>query len=374
MAGPLDGVRIIEVDAIGPVPLAAMILADLGATVVRLERPGGQAAHGNLGEDIVHRGRMRLTLDMKRPEDVARALALVDHADALIEGYRPGVMERLGLGPLVCMARNPRLVYARMTGWGQTGPLAHTAGHDLNYIALSGALGAIGAPDACPPPPLNLVGDNGGGAMFLVAGVLAGVLAARSSGRGDVVDVAMTDGVGILMSMFVALRQQGAWSDSRGENLLDGAAPFYRCYECADGRHVAVGAIEPRFFHQLLVGLALDPATIVQGDRAAWDGLARLLAERFARRTRDEWTRHFEGTDACVTPVLSISEAMAHPANRARASHVPVGGLLHPSVAPRFADRPGTIREARPATFLEALSAFGGADARPDTPGAGNGN
>lgn len=360
MVGPLDGVRIVEMDAIGPVPLASMILADLGATVVRLERPGGQAAHSNLGEDIVHRGRMRLTLDMKRPDDVERALELIDHADALLEGYRPGVMERLGLCPKICMTRNPRLVYARMTGWGQTGPLAQTAGHDINYIALTGALGAIGAPDTCPPPPLNLVGDYGGGAMFLVTGVLAGITAARATGSGDIVDVAMTDGVGVLMSMFVALRQQGGWSDGRGNNLLDGTAPFYRCYECADAKHVAVGAIEPQFFQRLLVGLELDPATIVQGDRSAWDSLTRLIAERFARRPRDEWAIHFEGTDACVTPVLTIAEALAYPHNQARAAHVQVGELIQPAVAPRFSRRPGTIRQPKGTSFHDVFSIFTG--------------
>ncbi|MDN2583373.1 CaiB/BaiF CoA-transferase family protein [Aquibium sp. ELW1220] len=367
MAGPLEGVRIVEMDAIGPVPLASMILADLGATIVRLERPGGQAAHGNLGEDIVHRGRMRLTLDMKQPGDVARALELVDHADALLEGYRPGVMERLGLGPETCLARNPRLVYARSTGWGQTGPLAATAGHDINYIALSGALGAIGNSDGCPPPPLNLVGDYGGGAMFLVTGVLAGVLAARDTGRGDVVDVAMTDGVGVLMSMFVALRQQGGWSDARGDNLLDGAAPFYRCYECADGRHVAVGAIEPQFFQQLLAGLGLEPASIVQHDRSSWKDLTSLIAGRFALRSRDDWAEHFAGTDACVTPVLTISEALSHPGNKARSAHVRVGELLQPAIAPRFSRCHGKIREAGFASFPEVLSLFTEKEMAPKT-------
>jgi alpha-methylacyl-CoA racemase len=270
------------------------------------------------------------------------------------------VMEKLGLGPDSCLARNPRLVYARMTGWGQIGPLALSAGHDINYIALSGALGAIGEAGSCPPPPLNLVGDNGGGAMFLVTAVLSGLLAARNSGRGDVVDVAMTDGVAVLMSMFFALRQQNGWSDRRGNNLLDGAAPFYRCYECADGRHVAVGAIEPQFFRALVTGLDLDPATVDQHNRARWAEVSRLFADRFARRTRDEWAKHFEKTDACVTPVLTMPEAIHHPNNASRSAHVEFEGTVHPAVAPRFLHRPGSIRASRIVAPSEALSILGG--------------
>ena len=358
MAGPLQGVRIVEMDAIGPVPLAGMILADLGADVIRIERPGGQSAYENLGEAIVHRGRLRLTLDLRQEDDRRQALALIAQADAVVEGYRPGVMEKLGLGPDVCMGENPRLVYARMTGWGQDGPLAKTAGHDLNYIALSGALGAMGEPGACPPPPLNLVGDYGGGAMFLVTAVLAGVLSARTTGRGDLADVAMTDGVGILMSMFFALRQQGSWTDNRHDNLLDGGAPFYRCYECADGGHVAVGAIEPQFFRALLAGLDLDPLSIHQHDRSTWPEVTRLFAARFAERSRDDWERHFGASDACVTPVLSMPEAMAHPSNQARQAYVGMEGLMHPAPAPRFTTAPGSVRPSRPVTQSEALAIF----------------
>jgi alpha-methylacyl-CoA racemase len=360
MTGPLQGVRIVEMDAIGPVPLAAMILADLGAEVVRIERPGGQQAYDDLGEAIVHRGRLCVTLDLKHPEDRRQALEIVANADALLEGFRPGVMEKLGLGPDICLGENPRLVYARMTGWGQTGPFANAAGHDLNYIALAGALGAVGEPGSCPPPPLNLVGDYGGGAMFLVAGVLAGLLSARATGRGDVVDVAMTDGVGVLMSMFLALSQKGGWNDRRANNLLDGAAPFYRCYECADGRYVAVGAIEPQFFRRLVEGLGLDPKSIVQHDRSSWHRVTRLFATAFASRTRDEWARLFEGTDACVTPVLTIPESVEHPNNRARSAHVELDGLLQPAVAPRFRDRVGIVRPSRRVTPAEALSIFEG--------------
>lgn len=360
MAGPLHGVRIVEMDAIGPVPLAAMILADLGADVVRIERPGGQSAYDNLGEDIVHRGRLRVEIDLKQPAGRQQALELIDHADALVEGFRPGVMEKLGIGPDVCLGRNPRLVYGRMTGWGQSGPRALTAGHDINYIALSGALSAIGEEGSCPPPPLNFVGDYGGGAMFLVTAVLSGVLASRSSGRGDVVDVAMTDGVGVLMSMFFALRQQNGWNDQRGNNLLDGAAPFYRCYACADGRHVAVGAIEPQFFRALVTGLGLDPAAFDQHDRTRWGDVSRLFADCFARRTRDEWAAHFVKTDACVTPILTMPEAIHHPDNMSRSAHVEVDGIVHPSVAPRFHRHAGAIKASRTITPSEALSIFNG--------------
>jgi alpha-methylacyl-CoA racemase len=346
-------------DAIGPVPLAAMILTDLGADVVRIERPGGQSAYDNLGEDIVHRGRLRVELDLKTSDGLDYAFDLISRADALVEGFRPGVMEKLGIGPDVCLGRNPRLVYARMTGWGQNGPRAVTAGHDINYIALSGALGMIGEDGACPRPPINFVGDYGGGAMFLVTAVLSGVLAARSSGRGDVVDVAMTDGVSILMSMFFALRQQNGWNDRRGNNLLDGAAPFYRCYECADGRHVAVGAIEPQFFRALVIGLELDPAEFDQHDRTRWADVSRQFADCFVRRTCDEWAVHFEKTDACVTPVLTIPEAIRHPDNTSRSAHVEVHGLVHPSVAPRFSRYAGAITASRMVTPSEAISIFG---------------
>lgn len=345
-------------DAIGPVPFAAMILADLGADVVRIERPGGQSAYENLGEAIIHRGRNRLELDLKQAEGRDVALGLIDRADVLVEGFRPGVMERLGLGPDTCLNRNARLVYARMTGWGQGGPLAQSAGHDINYIALSGALGTIGSDGSCPPPPLNFVGDYGGGAMFLVTAVLAGVIAAKETGRGDVVDVAMTDGVGALMGMFLALRQQGAWSDRRSDNLLDGAAPFYRCYVCSDGRHVAVGAIEPQFFRALVLGLGIDPATVNQYDRSTWAAVTDLFAGHFALRTRDDWIAHFEGSDACVSPVLTMPEAMDHPNNRSRSAHVGFGGIMHPAIAPRFARRPGQFRASKKVSAVDALSLF----------------
>lgn len=361
--GPLHGIRILEFDAIGPVPFAAMLLADMGADVLRLARPGGQPAFEDLGEGIVHRGRPVVALDLKQPADRDAALDLVAAADAVIEGFRPGVMERLGLGLEVCLARNPRLVFARMTGWGQTGPLALRAGHDINYIALSGALGAMGEPGRAPVPPLNLVGDYGGGAMFLVQGVLAALLCAQRTGRGQAVDVAMTDGVALLLSMFLAMRQTGTWSDARGENLLDGGAPFYRCYACADGGHVAVGALEPQFFAALIEGLCFAPQDFVQYDRAGWPAMQAAFAARFATRSRDEWAAVFAGTDACVSPVLGLMEAPDHPQNAARGAHQQVDGLTHPAPAPRFGVTPALIRPAGPMSLSEALQRWAAASA-----------
>jgi alpha-methylacyl-CoA racemase len=342
-AGPLAGVRIVEFDAIGPVPLAAMILADMGAEVVRLARRSG-GAWAEVGGAVLNRGRPHVSVDLKSPRDIEQVLRLVDRADAVIEGFRPGVMERLGLGPEVCRARNPRLVYARMTGWGQTGPLAERAGHDINYIALTGALHAMGSAEAPPPVPLNLVGDYGGGAMFAVAGLLAAIIGARTTGQGQVVDVAMTDGTAILTAMFHGLAAQGLWNEARGSNLLDGSKPFYRCYACADGGHVAVGALEPQFFARLLIGLEVPADRFSQYDPAGWGEMERLFAERFATRTRDAWEAVFAGTDACVSPVLSFAEASAHPHNAARATFVEAGGVIQPAPAPRFSEGSADIR------------------------------
>lgn len=324
-------------DAIGPVPFAAMLLAGMGADIVRIARPGGQAAYDDLGEVIIHRDRSTLPLDLKAPRDRAAVLELIGAADALLEGFRPGVMERLNLGPDVCLAANPRLVYARMTGWGQTGPLAQRAGHDINYIALSGALAAIGEEGHPPPIPLNLVGDYGGGAMFLVAGVLAAIVEAQRTRRGQVVDVAMIDGAISLMSMFLALRQNGRWNAARGSNFIDGGAPYYRCYTCSDGRFVAVGAIEPQFFRALLAGLGFASDAFDQNDRSSWHAMTQSFAERFATRSRDEWAAMFAETDACVSPVLDMLEATRHPHNVARRAHVERDGILQPGAAPRFA-------------------------------------
>lgn len=335
LSGPLAGVRIIEFDAIGPVPLAAMILSDMGAEVIRLARRSG-AAWSEVGGAVLNRGRPHISVDLKSPEDRDAVLDLIDHADALLEGFRPGVMERLGLGPDICLARNPRLVFTRMTGWGQTGPLARRAGHDINYIALTGALNAMGAADQPPPVPLNLVGDYGGGAMFAVTGLLAAVIGARTTGKGQVVDVAMTDGTAVLTSIFHGLTANGMWSEARGSNLLDGSKPFYRCYACADGRFVAVGALEPQFFAQLLTGLGLSPDEFVQFDPSGWSRMEAAFAETFLTRSRDEWEAVFAGTDACVSPVLSFAEAPAHPHNIARGTYMTRGGVTQPAPAPRF--------------------------------------
>lgn len=331
---PLNGVRIIEFDGLGPVTFAGMMLADMGAEVVRLTRDAsaGPAVFDEVGGAVLHRGRAAVPVDLKSPDDRARILHLIDGADAVIEGFRPGVMERLGYGPEVLQGRKPALVFGRVTGWGQTGPLANAVGHDLNYIGLSGVLHAMGDADRPPSPPLNLVGDYGGGAMLLVVGVLAALVEARTTGRGRVVDAAMTDGSALLGGLFQALRSQGMWSDRRGTNLLDGGAPFYRCYACRDGGFVAVAALEPRFYAALLAGLEIEPTEAVQYDIAAWPALQARLAALFVTRDRDDWSAHFAGTEACVTPVLSLVEAPDHPHNLARG--VFENGLPRP--APRF--------------------------------------
>lgn len=343
--GPLAGVRVVEFDAIGPVPLAAMMLADMGCEVVRIVRPSGRT-WDETGGAVLNRGRPVVHLDLKVEADRASALALSARADAVIEGFRPGVMERLGLGPDVCLEANPRLVFARMTGWGQTGPLAQRAGHDINYIAVAGALNAIGPADRPPPPPLNLLGDYGGGAMFAVVGLLAAIISARTTGKGQVVDVAMTDGVAVLTSFFHAFAHRGLWRDERGANLLDGGAPFYRCYACADDRFVAVGALEPQFFAQLLAGLEIAPDVFGQYDMDAWPRMQAALAERFQARTRDDWAAIFADTDACVSPVLSFGEAPDHPHNRARGTFMTRTDVVQPSPAPRFGATPSKIGKA----------------------------
>ncbi len=334
---PLSGLRIIEFDGLGPVTFAGMVLADLGAEVLRLSRSAdaGTPAFSEVGGAVLHRGRAAVGVNLKDPGDLAGVLELIGTADALIEGFRPGVMERLGLGPDVCADRNARLVYGRITGWGQTGPMARQVGHDINYIALSGALHAMGEPDRPPRPPLNLVGDYGGGAMMLVTGVLAALLQARATGRGRVVDAAMTDGSALLMSLFQALGARGLWSETRGANLLDGGAPFYRCYTCADGRFVAVGALEPQFYAALISGLGLTPEAAPQFDLAGWPGLHARFEAIFASRDRDDWAVHFQDTDACVTPVLTGAEAARHPHNAARGTFVGQT-VLQAAPAPRF--------------------------------------
>jgi alpha-methylacyl-CoA racemase len=342
MAGPLTGLKVVEMVGLGPAPFCAMLLADMGAEVIRVDRPGVGGALGLAPRfDVPARGRRSLALDLRRPGAAEAVLALAERADLLIEGYRPGVMERLGLGPETCLARNPRLVYGRMTGWGQTGPLAARAGHDIDYIALSGALHAIGGAATPPPPPLNYVGDYGGGAMLLAFGLLCALHEARGSGRGQVVDAAMTDGAALLSAMFYGMRAAGAWSQEREANLLDGAAPFYRSYACADGRFVAVGALEPQFHAELLAGLGLDADTHgAQMDQALWPQQHERLAAAFAQRKRDDWAAVFEGRDACVAPVLDWDEAPAHPHNRARNTFIDIAGVTQPAPAPRFSRTP----------------------------------
>lgn len=330
---PLAGVVVLEFDAIGPVPFAGMMLADLGADIVRIVRPA--RAPSISADGPLARGRRIVELDLKSDAGRAAALDLIAGADALLEGARPGVMERLGLGPAQCHAANPRLVYGRMTGWGQSGPLALAAGHDINYLALSGALHAIGPADR-PVPPLNLVADYGGGAMMLALGVVAGLTATRAGGAGRVVDAAMTDGAALLSTLFHTLHGARLWQDRREANLLDGGAPFYRCYACADGRHVAVGAIEPQFFMALLDGLELGAWRDAQHDRARWPAMQAAFAQAFAARPRDAWADRFAATDACVTPVLDFAEAPHHPHNVARGTFVEGMGGWVPTPAPRF--------------------------------------
>jgi alpha-methylacyl-CoA racemase len=340
--GPLQSVRVLELAAIGPVPHAAMILADLGADVVRIERPPGRGLSiTDDRRDPLLRGRRSVAADLKNPEDLDVVRSLVEQADVLLEGLRPGVTERLGLGPDVCSILNPRLVYARMTGWGQGGPLAQSPGHDINYVGLTGTLAAVGRAGERPVPPLNLVGDFGGGSMFLVAGVLAALFERAGSGCGQVIDAAMIDGASVLSQQVWSMRSQGIWRDERGANLLDGGAPFYDTYTCADGQFVAVGALEPQFYTALLQGLELDPTQLPdQLDREGWPVLRDALTTAFATRTRDEWAEHFTDTDACVTPVLTFDEAILHPHLAARHTHIEIDGIVQPAPSPRFSRTP----------------------------------
>jgi alpha-methylacyl-CoA racemase len=346
VAGPLDGLRVLELASIGPGPMCAMLLADLGADVVRIDRTGPSELGVPMPPrfDVNGRGRRSVALDLKQPAGVDAVRRLADRADVLIEGWRPGVAERLGLGPQALHARHPGLVYGRMTGWGQHGPLAERAGHDIDYIAVAGALGAIGPADGRPTPPLNLVGDYGGGALYLAFGIMAALFERQRSGRGQVVDAAMVDGVASLAGLFhglAAARQWDARAEGRGRNLLDGGAPFYDTYACADGRFVAVGALEPKFFAELVARLGLDDGWRArQYDRRAWPELRAALAAAFAARARDDWAAHFDGSDACVAPVLSLAEAPSHPHLRARGTFVEVGGVVQPAPAPRFSRTP----------------------------------
>ena len=334
---PLAGIRILEFAGLGPAPYGGMLLADLGADVLLIERPGPAELFG-VPHPPVDRGKRSLVLDLKQASSVDLCLAAVEKADVLIEGLRPGVMERLGLGPDVALARNPRLIYARMTGWGQDGPVAQTAGHDLTFLALTGALQAIGPADVAPAPPLNLVGDMGGGGTFLVIGILAALLERQKSGLGQVIDAAIIDGTVSQLAMILGLRGGGLWDRPRGQNLLDGGLPFYRTYRCADGKFIAVGALEPQFFRELIRRLDLDPWTYLprQYDPSHWPTLHREFEAIFAGKPRDEWASLFEGSDACVVPVLDFEEAARHPHNAARSTFIEADGKLQPSPAPRF--------------------------------------
>lgn len=342
--GPLSGVRIVEFLGIGPGPYASMLLSDMGADVVTIARPGQWKNDARL---FVNRGRRPVELDLKNPEHIAQALDLIGEADALIEGFRPGVMERLGLGPDVTLKRNPRLAYGRMTGWGQEGVLAQAAGHDINYIAITGALDSARASDGQPIHPLNLVGDYGGGALFLVTGLLAAIIEARSSGKGQVVDVAMCDGVCSMLTMFHMQRAVGRWTETVGTNTLDGGAHFYRTYKCKDGRYMSLGAIEPQFYAELrkLAGID-DPAFDAQLDRSKWPDLQAKLAAIFLTRTRDEWAQLLEGTDACAAPVVGLFEAPEHPHLKSRETFVEFEGSVQPAPAPRFSRTTSSIQNS----------------------------
>ena len=342
--GPLSGVRVVELAGIGPCPFAAMLLADLGADVVRVDRPGGVALGVDPEYDITNRNKRSVLVDLKAPDGPARVLDLVERADILIEGNRPGVTERLGVGPGPCHARNPRLVYGRMTGWGQDGPLAQRAGHDIAYIALTGTLGMIGSPGEPPPAPANLLGDYAGGALYLVVGVLAALHHARAGGTGQVVDAASVDGTAHLSAMIHGMLAAGGWQDRRAANLLDGGCPYYGTYETADGKYMAVGALEPRFYDEFTRLLGLADFADARRDWTRWGELREAVAARFRSRTRDEWTDVFAGTDACVAPVLSLREAPHHPHLAARGTFTEHGGITQPAPAPRFSATPTSVR------------------------------
>ena len=351
MSGPLEGVRIIELAGLGPAPFAGMMLADAGADIIRIDR-ADRATYPPREEphvDLMNRGRRSVAVDLKHPDGVDLVLRLVEGADGLMEGFRPGVAERLGLGPDVCLARNPKLAYGRMTGYGHEGPMAQAAGHDIDYIALSGALEAIGRAGERPVPPLNLVGDFGGGGMLLAYGMLAAILGARTTGKGQVIDAAMVDGAASLMTMTYTLRSAGIWQDARGTNMLDTGAHFYEVYEASDGGYLSVGAIEPQFYAELMQLLGLgDEDLSTQMDRTMWPAMKERFAAIFATKTRDEWEGIFAGSDACVAPVLSATEAPNHPHNKARGTFIELDGVVQPAPAPRFMGTPGSIRRPPP--------------------------
>ncbi|MGW7099450.1 CaiB/BaiF CoA transferase family protein [Streptomyces sp. NPDC054838] len=357
--GPLAGVRVVELAGIGPGPFAAMLLADLGADVVRVDRPGGGGLAVNPAYDVTNRNKRSVLIDLKAPEGPGRVLELVERADVLIEGFRPGVAERLGVGPADCHARNPKLVYGRMTGWGQDGPLSHTAGHDIAYIAVTGALGMIGDPGRPPAVPANLVGDYAGGSLYLVIGVLAALRhAGTPGGTGQVVDAAIVDGTAHLTAMIHGMMAAGGWQDRRGANLLDGGCPFYGTYETSDGGYMAVGALEQQFYDTFTELLGIKEQAPARKDLARWGELRESVAARFKSRTRAEWTAVFEGSDACVAPVLSLGEAPHHPHLAARGTFTDFGGITQPAPAPRFSATPAAVRSgpAQPGAHTDSVA------------------
>ncbi|MGQ4618628.1 CoA transferase [Nocardia sp. R7R-8] len=358
-SGPLAGVRVVELAGLGPAPFATMLLADLGADVVRIDRPGAAGVFpGEPEDDLLNRGKRSVVLDLKRPEAVELALTLAERADVFVEGYRPGVAERMGLGPEECWKQNPRLVYGRMTGWGQTGPLAKRSGHDINYIAVTGALHAIGDADGAPQVPLNLVGDFGGGGMYLVVGILAALRVAERTGRGQVVDASIVDGTAHLLTGIHAFLNAGAWEDRRGANMLDGGAPYYATYATADGRHMAVGAIENKFYAELLERLGIDEDPRRQHDRAAWPVIRSKITAAFASRTLAEWRLVFDGSDACVAPVVTLREAATHPQIAARGSIIDRDGVVQAAAAPRFSVSAPTMNTPPPTPGQHTTEVF----------------
>lgn len=366
--GPLAGVRIVELGGIGPGPFAAMLLSDLGADVLRIDRIVASDSGIDMPEkfNLLHRGRRSVAMDLKHPQAVAAVLKLIGQADALIEGFRPGVAERLGLGPQQCLAANPALVYGRMTGWGQDGPLAQAPGHDLNYIALTGVLHSIGPTDGAPVPPLNLAGDFGGGALYLALGIVSAIVESRASGQGQVVDASMVDGSASLMTLMYGMRAAGVWTDRRGDNRLDSGAPFYNVYETRDGKYIALASNEPRFYQATLELMGLAQAELPeQHDRSQWPRMKQLFARIFKTRTRDEWCSLMNGTEACFAPVLSMGEAPAHPHLKARGTFVELDGVVQPAPAPRFSRTPGAIQRppARPGEHTQEALADWGFDA-----------
>jgi alpha-methylacyl-CoA racemase len=345
--GPLSGLKVIEIAGIGPGPFCAMMLSDMGAEVVRIDRRSGAGEGSKF--DVLNRGRRSLALDLKKQAAVATILRMVRHADALIEGFRPGVMERLGLGPEVCLERNPRLVYGRMTGWGQEGSLAQAAGHDINYISLTGALHAIGPPGGGPVPPLNLIGDFGGGGMLLAFGVACALLEASRSGKGQVVDAAMTDGSAALMAAVYGIKARGGWTNERGSNILDGGAPFYGAYQCSDGKWISIGSLEPQFYELLREKAGLEkPSVQDRWAKETWPANRANLARIFKTKTQAEWCAIMEGSDVCFAPILDLDEAPRHPHNRERQTFVDVDGVVQPAPAPRFSRTPGAVQSAPP--------------------------